>query len=133
LGNGDKDAWTASQFAAELKVTVSQTWVATQPLASSMAEVVVGGIVFWRVADELQVLNLVVHTGCRRRGLGRHLLAAALSAGRDAGCATAWLEVRADNAAAIGLYEQAGFAASGRRRGYYSGSGADALLMAMCL
>jgi ribosomal-protein-alanine N-acetyltransferase len=108
--------------------------VVAQPLASSTTELaVVGGIVFWQVSDELQVLNLVVHTGCRRRGLGRQLLAAALSAGREAGCASAWLEVRADNAAAIGLYQRAGFAASGRRSGYYMGSGADALLMALRL
>ena len=40
------------------------------------------------------------------------------------------LEVRADNAAAIGLYQAMGFAADGRRRDYY-GRGHDALLMSL--
>ena len=42
------------------------------------------------------------------------------------------LEVRADNAAALGLYRAMGFAADGRRRDYY-GRGHDALLMSLRL
>ena len=48
----------------------------------------------------------------------------------------AFLEVAADNAAAQALYARAGFAESGRRRGYYrrpDGSGLDALVMQRAL
>jgi ribosomal-protein-alanine N-acetyltransferase len=38
------------------------------------------------------------------------------------------LEVRADNIAAISLYESFGFVINGRRRDYY-GAGQDAVLM----
>jgi ribosomal-protein-alanine N-acetyltransferase len=40
-----------------------------------------------------------------------------------------FLEVRTDNAAAIGLYESVGFAAVGLRKRYYRVSGADAYTM----
>ena len=43
-----------------------------------------------------------------------------------------WLEVAVDNAAAVALYEKAGFETTGRRPRYYarpSGERVDALLM----
>ena len=40
-----------------------------------------------------------------------------------------YLEVRDGNAPAVGLYESFGFAVTGRRKGYYQPSGADALTM----
>ena len=40
-----------------------------------------------------------------------------------------FLEVRTDNAAAIGLYQSVGFAAVGVRKRYYRVSGADAYTM----
>jgi [ribosomal protein S18]-alanine N-acetyltransferase len=46
---------------------------------------------------------------------------------RAAGCATVFLEVRADNAPAIGFYERGGWHAAGRRARYYP-DGVDALL-----
>ena len=39
------------------------------------------------------------------------------------------LEVRADNAAAIGLYERAGYAVLSTRRRYYQPGDVDALVM----
>jgi [ribosomal protein S18]-alanine N-acetyltransferase len=37
--------------------------------------------------------------------------------------------VRADNSAALALYERAGFTVVNRRRGYYQPSGTDAVIM----
>jgi ribosomal protein S18 acetylase RimI-like enzyme len=58
---------------------------------------------------------------------------ALLTAGRrhlaGFGCEACYLEVRADNAAAIALYEAEGFHPIGRRPGYY-GRGTDAVLYA---
>ena len=61
------------------------------------------------------------------RGTGRALLGGLLDAA-DALGATVYLEVRTDNAPALGLYRSAGFVVVGTRRRYYA-SGADAHTM----
>jgi ribosomal-protein-alanine N-acetyltransferase len=68
----------------------------------------------------------------RRRGIGRQLMAALLDWAAARGIARIHLEVAEDNDAACALYRGCGFAAIGRRRGYY-GRGRDALLMARVL
>jgi len=83
-------------------------------------------------ADEVELLTLAVDPGARRQGTGRRLVAAFLQAARTRGAARAFLEVAADNVAAVALYLQAGFTVCGRRRGYYhpaSGPAVDALVM----
>jgi ribosomal-protein-alanine N-acetyltransferase len=52
-----------------------------------------------------------------------------LSAAENAEIESVFLEVRASNAAAIALYEKHGFAAVGRRRGYYDAPVEDAAVM----
>jgi ribosomal protein S18 acetylase RimI-like enzyme len=55
------------------------------------------------------IQNLAVVDGCRGRGIGRALLAAAMYGFRQAGLTAAQLEVSARNSSAIRLYESAGF------------------------
>jgi ribosomal-protein-alanine N-acetyltransferase len=91
-----------------------------------------GGFILCRsVAGEAEILTLAVIPQARRGGVGRALVEAA--AGLAAGSARSlFLEVAADNAAAIGLYLTAGFEAVGRRAGYYQRAGAaaqDALVL----
>jgi ribosomal-protein-alanine N-acetyltransferase len=92
-----------------------------------------GGFLLGRViADEAELLTLAVDPALRRRGIARALLAQFLDVARNRGAARAFLEVAADNAAALALYRGAGFAEDGLRRGYYrqAGGGAvDALLL----
>jgi ribosomal-protein-alanine N-acetyltransferase len=65
---------------------------------------------------ESELLNLAVAPDCRRGGVGRALLDAAMEAAPGA-----WfLEVRESNAGAIRLYENAGFRVCGKRPAYYS-------------
>jgi ribosomal-protein-alanine N-acetyltransferase len=82
-----------------------------------------------RSARELKINNLAVREDCRRRGLGRWMLARGLAEGRSAGCRTALLEVRSSNVAALGLYAEFGFEEQGRIEGYYSQEGEDALVL----
>ncbi len=55
----------------------------------------------------------------QRRGIARQLMAAAEASARRRGCRFMRLEVRADDAGAIALYELSGYARFGRRRRYY--------------
>lgn len=96
----------------------------------------VGFILCRAMAGEAEVLTLAVDPAARRRGLGRALVEAALGAARMAGAEAMFLEVAHDNAPALALYEAAGFARAGVRRGYYArgleGS-ADAVVMRLDL
>lgn len=85
------------------------------------------------VADEAEILNLVVDSGVRRRGIGRSLLEHLLQEARKRGVKTAFLEVRASNSAAIFLYKSCGFNAVGFRKGYYRNNQEDAVTMSLKL
>ncbi|HEX7390921.1 MAG TPA: GNAT family N-acetyltransferase [Acidiphilium sp.] len=88
-----------------------------------------GGVVIARaVADEAEILTIGVIPAARQRGIGRELLAAAMAEAARRGAVSMFLEVAAENAAALVLYARAGFVEAGRRRGYY-GAGRDALLL----
>ncbi len=95
----------------------------------------VGLILMRAVAGEAEVLTLAVEPAHRRRGVARALLEAGLAQAAVAGAQTCFLEVAADNAAAIALYRSAGFEPAGRRAGYYQRPAAavDALLLRRAL
>ncbi|HET7842752.1 MAG TPA: ribosomal protein S18-alanine N-acetyltransferase [Xanthomonadales bacterium] len=73
-----------------------------------------------------RLYSIAVDPTARGGGVGLALLRAAERAARRHGANEMRLEVRADNAAAIALYEREGYARFGRRRRYYE-DGADAL------
>jgi [ribosomal protein S18]-alanine N-acetyltransferase len=75
---------------------------------------------------EYEVHTIGVDPAFQGRGIGRRLLDELLGI---ASGGVVFLEVRTDNAAAIGLYESVGFATMGRRKRYYRVSGADAYTM----
>ncbi len=88
-------------------------------LGATEASVLVGEILLRVAADEAEVLTIVVARSARGRGVGGRLLRAGLAAAARRGGTAAFLEVAADNDAAIALYSAAGFVEIGRRRGYY--------------
>ncbi|MFM2355156.1 MAG: hypothetical protein RLZZ528_892 [Pseudomonadota bacterium] len=79
------------------------------------------------VAGEAEILTLAVAPQARRQGSGRALVADFLSEARARGADSAFLEVAADNLAAIALYLGAGFRQADRRRGYFTAPGRPAL------
>jgi RimJ/RimL family protein N-acetyltransferase len=80
-------------------------------------------------------LGMGVRCEWRRRGIGRRMLDACLSLAREAGIEKVELEVFADNAAAVRLYQSCGFSEEGlKRRGRkVEGRYQDVLLMALWL
>jgi [ribosomal protein S18]-alanine N-acetyltransferase len=83
------------------------------------------------VIDQGEILNLAVDPGSWHRGLGRVLLSAMLDMFRREGVAAVHLEVRQSNAAALRLYEHAGFRAVSTRRAYYRNPTENALTMSL--
>jgi ribosomal protein S18 acetylase RimI-like enzyme len=79
------------------------------------------------------VLGMGVAATHRGRGIGSRLLATTLEAAVPRGLTRIELIVRADNTAAIALYERHGFEPEGRLRDYLivDGVSHDALLMAL--
>lgn len=89
------------------------------------AGVVAGSsVLFLRRGSVLaRLYSIVVDPGQRGRGLGRRLLDDAEALARAAGRTRIRLEVRADNPAALALYERAGYLRIAHLPGYYDDGG----------
>jgi ribosomal-protein-alanine N-acetyltransferase len=83
----------------------------------------VGFIMSRLVEDEAEILSVAVAARAQGRGLARNLLTLHLRRLAGLGCRTVFLEVDEHNAAAIKLYDRAGFAEVSRRANYYPGAG----------
>lgn len=86
-------------------------------------------------AGESHLLNLCISPTHQRRGLGEALLEHMLQVARKHHAGVVFLEVRPTNHEAIRLYQRAGFAEVGTRRGYYPAPGGreDALILSFAL
>jgi ribosomal protein S18 acetylase RimI-like enzyme len=80
-------------------------------------------------AGESAIENMAVDPLWQRKGVGRRLLTAGLLWCRAHAAGMVFLEVRASNRAAIGLYERVGFSTVGIRPGYYREPAEDGLQM----
>ncbi len=94
---------------------------------------VIGYLCGRAVADEFEILDIVVAPAARRRSAGTALLEKAILAARAAAAGKVHLEVRASNAAAIAFYRRHGFQEAGRRKNYYQDPLEDALLLSRSL
>ncbi len=101
--------WRAAEFSALL--AAKGVFLCTEP----------SGFLLGRIAGpEAEILTLAVHPKARRHGIGRALLASFEATARQKGAEHLFLEVAADNRAAIALYHLAGYTESGWRRDYYA-------------
>jgi len=88
---------------------------------------------FWFVLNEAHITNIAVRPGYRRMGIARSMMNILLDEAVQRGIDSISLEVRESNEAAQRLYEGIGFVKVGRRKGYYTDTGEDALLMTLML
>jgi ribosomal-protein-alanine N-acetyltransferase len=124
--------WSAADFTSLLSHPGSTAFQARLGTPPQTAGFVLGQL----AAEEAEILTLGVAKSCQRRGVGRRLVEALYRAARRAEARRLFLEVAADNDAALGLYKGIGFAEVGRRKGYYERPGApaqDALTLALPL
>ena len=93
------------------------------------ADQVVGYAGMWRMYDEAHVTTIGVRQDLHHSGYGRVLFAALVQAAYDMGAKWVTLEVRTSNDNAMRMYENFGFKVIGRRKGYYTDNGEDAIVM----
>jgi ribosomal-protein-alanine N-acetyltransferase len=86
-----------------------------------------GGL--WAVGEESHVTTIGVAEEQQGKGLGRVMFAALVNRSYALRANFISLEVRPTNEPAIHLYDTFGFKVIGRRRGYYTDNGEDALVM----
>ena len=115
--------WTREMFRDEL--TQDLSWMEVAVEAGGR---VLGFLIGRRYPDVWHVMDLAVSPGWRRRGVGGGLLSRFLGAADDS-LVPVVLEVRQGNEEAAALYEGEGFVTVARRRGYYTDTGEDALVM----
>jgi ribosomal-protein-alanine N-acetyltransferase len=117
------DPWTVEQLGAAMD------WPETIALVAEDAGAIVGYVLGRLIVDEAEILSIATLVERRREGIGRRLLSAVIAAMIERGAHAVWLEVRTSNGAARELYQSAGFAAAGVRRGYYRLPTEDALVL----
>ncbi|MCI5044500.1 MAG: ribosomal protein S18-alanine N-acetyltransferase [Aquisalinus sp.] len=113
-----EDAWTVEWFASRLRQERMHFLIAED------GDTPVGISAVSTVADEAEILTIGLLSTDRRKGYGDQLLRSIFKLPVN----HFFLEVAADNQAAIEMYKSAGFYETGRRRAYYK-AGTDAIIM----
>jgi len=125
------DAWSPEVMVAELSHPASYYLVARPD--GDDAIVGYAGLRAGNRGGDGDIQTVAVAPEHRGKGLGRLLVEALLGEARQRLASSVFLEVRADNDAARGLYASLGFQEIDRRTGYYQPDGVDAIVMALVL
>lgn len=104
--------WPKSQFADSLAAGHDCTVLQD-------GRAILGFMIFSRVLDEANLLNIAVHPNAQGKGYGRQLLEAGLAQQAEQGASQCFLEVRVSNNGALSLYQSMGFVTVGERKNYY--------------
>ena len=122
------DASTAgiAHWQREDYVRTAQPASAIQCWVAEADNRIVGFLTARTTLGETEILNIAVAETDRRQGVATKLLQGRLNA---IGTRVAFLDVRESNSAARAFYELLGFRETGRRRGYYSNPGEDAIVL----
>lgn len=115
--------WSRAAFASELRNKVARYTVI------ECDDDIIGYGGMWVFLGEAHVTNIGIAPQYRRQGWGRRLLQHMMQQARELGAVKMTLEVRRSNAAAQQLYFSCGFTSAGVRKGYYSDTGEDALIL----
>ncbi len=116
--------WSREAFVKE----VTENKLAYYTVAESEGEIL-GYAGVWLIVDEGHITNIAVTPKYRGRQIGKKILEKLIQELKNRDILRVTLEVRASNKVAIGLYMSYGFIVLGRRPGYYTDNGEDALIM----
>lgn len=123
------DAWSTESMAAELESPHGRY------LVDELDGIVIGygGVRALRGSADADIQTIAFDAERRGAGRGRALLRMLLDTAAERGAREVFLEVRADNPSAEGLYLSEGFEEIGRRPRYYQPDDVDAIVMRLDL
>jgi tRNA threonylcarbamoyl adenosine modification protein YeaZ len=124
-----EQSWTQDMIASSLSLPGAGAIIV------ELANRAYGFVQFQWVAGEAEINTLCVSTIYRRQGFGRALMEALIAHLKMHNTSKLFLEVAADNAAALALYRKLGFAETGLRKAYYvrKAGAVDAITMGLSL
>ncbi len=117
------DPWSEKVYEETLRLPEAEYVIAQS------GEMIAGAAGVRNIVGTGEITNVMVLPEYRRQGIGRMMMEEVLNRGRALGADEFTLEVRAGNAAAIGLYESLGFVSEGVRPRFYRNPVEDALIM----
>jgi ribosomal-protein-alanine N-acetyltransferase len=124
--------WDGESIAQLIEHPAAAAFVAQVREPKTLVGFVIGQI----AADEAEILSVGVAPEWQRRGIAHHMIEGLVRAAQRAEVHRLYLEVAADNMAALRLYKGLGFTAAGRRKAYYrrpGGQPVDAVVLALDL
>lgn len=124
-----EDPWTGEGIAGLLATPGTTGWIASVEGGGEGQEEPAGFLLVRAAAGEAEILSIGVVPAARGQRVGSRLIDAAVE---QLQASALFLDVAADNAAALKLYEREGFKVVGRRQAYYkrpSGQQVDSLTM----
>ncbi|SNT69049.1 ribosomal protein S18-alanine N-acetyltransferase [Psychrobacter sp. LV10R520-6] len=110
-----QDAWTYQALTDLLAQNSMKLMTATHPIN----EDILGYCLYQVVFEQAEILRIGTHPKHQRQGIASQLFAVLNKEMEANRVESLLLEVRADNAPAIALYEQQGFTVIHRRKNYY--------------
>src|SRR5258708_9884539 len=116
--------WPRNAYRGELSQKQLASYIVVRE-----ADEIVGYAGLWKMHDEAHITTVGVRRGDQGKGYGLALMLALIQRAYEMDSRWMTLEVRASNYGAIALYEKLGFKVIGRRRGYYTDDGEDAVVM----
>ncbi len=116
--------WSRKAFLSELQNNMVAFYCAVE---KDKKVVGYGGV--WVILDEAHITNIAVHPDYRGRGYGEKILLFLIEKAASFDCEAITLEVRVSNERAQKLYRKHGFSTKGFRKGYYTDTNEDALVM----
>lgn len=114
--SGFEASWSEADFEGHIQRK-------TDPITPLFKGGVLIGFALLRLAvDQAEILTIVIHPDVQKQGLGEELLRRAEQDALSQGADIIFLDVAADNPAAISLYRKSAYREYGKRPGYYKRS-----------
>jgi [ribosomal protein S18]-alanine N-acetyltransferase len=126
-GEAYPEPWTTGMFREEMRNKHSYFYLAY------LNDTLIGYSGFWLLLDDAHITSVTVSNEHRGNGFGREQMDHLIENARTQGAVTVTLEVRHSNTTAYTMYTSFGFTEIGIRKGYYTKSKEDAIVMQLQL